>query len=101
MLVNIMVAAMPHFPALPQEPGRDFTPVSLKGQSGDGGSSAQYANICASAIIVQVLQAFAAEPYSANPFVCADLTVCRFRPRAPEAGFFYPDVRRGTGTTTA
>ena len=44
MLVD-MVAAMPHFPALPQEPGRDFTP------------------------------GIAAEPYSANPFVCADLAV--------------------------
>ena len=72
MLVDIMVAAMPHFPALPQEPGRDFTPVSLKGQSGDGGSSALYANICASAIIVHVLQALPPSP-TAPIRLCAQI----------------------------
>src|SRR6266516_491381 len=53
MLVDIVVAAMPYFPALPQEPGRDFAPVRLKGRSGDGGRSAAVRKYMRIIVIVQ------------------------------------------------
>jgi hypothetical protein len=34
MLIDIVVAAMPHLPTLAREPSRDFVPVRLKGKSG-------------------------------------------------------------------
>jgi hypothetical protein len=84
MLVDIVVAAMPYFPALPQEPGRDFTPVRLKGRSRDGGRSAavrKYMRISRHRPVLQALPPGPTAPLRSY----AQIWRLSFSPRAPEA----------------